>query len=163
MPTIIWQTCLFARSSVQRLNKHSLAYATHYCFPEFVRTNQPQIRPWMWAGCREIWGWLLMMWRRREARERSTPPSSLNFVVQSQNAGAAFHCRHNNSSAGAHLLHGWESLPSSLEMGSGWSRGNLGNRILPSRALVSRVQSLEKARRILLTSDLHHGQLLSDL
>lgn len=68
------KTCLFALSSVQRPNKYSLAYATYYCFPEFVSTNHPQVRPRMWAGCREFWGWLLMMWCRRVAQV--TKPTS---------------------------------------------------------------------------------------
>lgn len=69
------KTCVFALSSVQRLNKHSLAYATYYCFPEFVSTNHAQIRPRMWAGCRKFWGWLLMMWWRRLAQvaKQKTP------------------------------------------------------------------------------------------
>lgn len=67
------KTCLFALSSAERLNKHSLAYATYYCFLEFVRTNHPQIRPQMWAGCREFWGWLLMMWCRRVAQVTKHP------------------------------------------------------------------------------------------
>lgn len=45
------KTVLFARSSVQRLNKHSLAYATYYRFPAFVSTNHPQMGSLMWAGC----------------------------------------------------------------------------------------------------------------
>lgn len=39
---------------VQRLNKHSLAYAMHYCFPEFASANHSQISPLMQAGCRNI-------------------------------------------------------------------------------------------------------------
>lgn len=70
------KTCVFALSSVQRLNKHSLAYATYYCFPVFVSTNHAQIWPRLWEGCREVWVLLLMMWCRRVAlvtKHNSTP------------------------------------------------------------------------------------------
>lgn len=75
------KTCLFALSSVQRLNKHSLAYATYYCFPGFVSTNHSHIRPQMWAGCREFWGWLLMMWCRRVAQVTKHPLPSPPFIL----------------------------------------------------------------------------------
>lgn len=47
------KTCVFALSSEQRLNKHSLAYATYYCFSVFVSTNHLQIWPRLWAGCQK--------------------------------------------------------------------------------------------------------------
>lgn len=67
------KTCLFLLSSVERLNKHCLAYATYYCFPEFVTTNHPQIRPQMWAGCLVFWGWLMMTWCGRVAQVNRCP------------------------------------------------------------------------------------------
>lgn len=92
MPPIIWPTCLFALSSVQLLNKHRLAYATHYHFHEFVSANQLQIRPWMWAACRDFWGWLLMMRWRRGAQVTTTRTQPCIFQGH-------WRRRHYNSSA----------------------------------------------------------------
>lgn len=71
------KTCLFAPSSVQRLNKHSLAYATYYCFPGFVSTNHPHFRPQMWAGCKEFLRLIAgdVVWEGGPGNKAHLPPS----------------------------------------------------------------------------------------
>lgn len=94
------KTCLFALSSVQRLNKHSLAYATYYCFSVFVSTNHLQIWPRLWAGCKkkfEVYCWWCGV--GRVAQVTNSTPHLLSYKVT---FGAAPQCRRPSRSTGAH-------------------------------------------------------------